>query len=110
MRIGFTGGRDYSNELLVSQVVQLFWEAEVHVGDCPTGLDKMVRFRRYEFDYPCFVHKADWDKHGRAAGPIRNKELIDSIEFLIAFPGGKGTANCIAQAREAGVFVWRVEE
>jgi hypothetical protein len=38
---------------------------------------------------------ADWEKHGKAAGPLRNEEML--IDYkpkrVIAFPGGKGTAD-----------------
>lgn len=44
--------------------------------------------------------KADWQEHGRAAGPIRNKRMLDEQkpDVVIAFPGGKGTANMLRQA------------
>lgn len=40
---------------------------------------------------------ADWKKHGRAAGPIRNKEMADYSDCLIAVWDGKskGTKNMI---------------
>lgn len=37
-----------------------------------------------------------WDLHGKAAGPIRNREMATFADCLIAFPGGPGTANMIA--------------
>ena len=51
--------------------------------------------------------QADWYAHGRAAGPIRNKRMIDDgkPDVVIAFPGGKGTANMMKQARAAGIKV-----
>jgi hypothetical protein len=50
---------------------------------------------------------ADWHTHGRAAGPIRNKRMLDEgkPDVVIAFPGGKGTANMVSQARAAGIKV-----
>lgn len=47
---------------------------------------------------PCETFHADWNKYKHAAGPIRNKQMIDSgIDLLVAFPGGKGTTNMIEQ-------------
>lgn len=54
---------------------------------------------------------ADWNKHGKAAGHIRNKQMIDEgkPDLVIAFPGGRGTANMVSQARAAGIPVEEVE-
>ncbi len=53
------------------------------------------------------VFKADWRKHGKAAGPIRNRKMLEEgkPDLVIAFQGGKGTASMIALAREVGVRV-----
>ena len=54
--------------------------------------------------------QADWNAHGRAAGPIRNKRMLDEgrPELVVAFPGGRGTANMVKQAKAAGVKVIEV--
>lgn len=61
----------------------------------------------------CMVteHPANWKEHGRAAGPIRNQYMLDThdIELVVAFPGGRGTADMVRRARKAGVPVWEVE-
>jgi predicted Rossmann-fold nucleotide-binding protein len=53
------------------------------------------------------VYLADWNQHGKGAGPIRNQEMLDKGQptLVIAFPGGKGTADMIARARAAGIEV-----
>jgi hypothetical protein len=53
---------------------------------------------------------ADWDKYGRAAGPIRNKQMLleGKPDLVVAFPGGRGTAGMIKLAKEAGVPVLEV--
>lgn len=50
---------------------------------------------------------ADWDKHGRGAGPIRNQRMLDEVkpDLVIAFPGGRGTADMVKRAKAAGVKV-----
>lgn len=76
---------------------------ELHHGDS-SGVDRIVSawVRR---EYPALTiiaHSADWDAHGKAAGPIRNREMMSRCEALIAFPGGRGTQNCVLVARQQG--------
>jgi len=54
------------------------------------------------------VFEADWDRHGKAAGPMRNQAMLDAgCGGVIAFPGGSGTADMCRRAERAGVKVWR---
>lgn len=50
---------------------------------------------------------ADWKTHGPAAGPIRNQRMLDEGKptLVIAFPGGRGTADMVHRANKAGVEV-----
>ena len=58
---------------------------------------------------PVKEYPADWQKHGRAAGPIRNQQMLDEgkPDLVVAFDGGRGTADMIARAEKAGVRVVR---
>jgi hypothetical protein len=53
---------------------------------------------------------AKWDAYGRAAGPIRNGDMLagHGANLVIAFPGGNGTRDMIARAELAGVEVIKV--
>lgn len=55
---------------------------------------------------PVHTEKADWAKHGRAAGPIRNSKMATLGEGCAVFPGGKGTANMEQTARRNGLQVF----
>ena len=48
---------------------------------------------------------AEWNKHGLAAGPIRNQRMIDEYapDLGIVFPGNTGTADCLRRLRRAGI-------
>jgi hypothetical protein len=52
-------------------------------------------------------YPANWKRHGRRAGFIRNKQMLDEgkPDLVIAFPGGNGTANMVRISKEAGVPV-----
>jgi SLOG family YspA-like protein len=74
-----------------------------------TLAEDFARVYRLEFEgYP-----ADWKKHGKAAGPIRNKQMLDEgkPDLVIAFlaPNSRGTRNMIDQAEKAGVPVKVIE-
>jgi hypothetical protein len=55
----------------------------------------------------CTVFPADWKTYGRAAGPIRNAEMLATFkpDLAVAFPGGTGTADMVRKANRAGVRV-----
>lgn len=55
---------------------------------------------------------ADWHEHGKAAGPIRNQRMLDEgkPDLVLAFPGGRGTADMTRRARAAGIEVVEVGE
>lgn len=60
-------------------------------------------------------HPADWNTHGKAAGPIRNQKMVDlgadmCVAFLKRGEANKGTKNCIAAARRAGIEVVEFED
>ena len=54
---------------------------------------------------------ADWKQHGRAAGPIRNQRMLDEgkPDLVVAFPGGRGTADMVRRAKAAGVPVMEID-
>lgn len=54
------------------------------------------------------VYPADWETHGKAAGPIRNQQMLDTgIDLVLAFPteNSRGTWHMVKIAEKAGVPV-----
>lgn len=53
----------------------------------------------------CTAYPAQWNRNGRAAGPIRNQRMLheEHPHLVVAFPGGRGTADMIKRAETAGV-------
>lgn len=56
------------------------------------------------------VSEEEWRRLARAAGPVRNRRMIDTFQpdAVIAFPGGAGTADCVTYATERGYKVFQV--
>lgn len=85
-----------------------------------TGIDTLVAQWCAHYGIATEAWPADWSKHGRAAGPIRNRAMLTEardtpdaqrfvrVEILFAFPGGRGTADCVRAARDFGIRVVEV--
>ena len=60
---------------------------------------------------PVLTYKADWTSHGRAAGPIRNRWMLEQHPeaAILIFPGGAGTSNMRRLVREKGRTVIEAE-
>ncbi len=112
MRVLVCGGRDYSDWKAVRYALD-----ELHIKSPITlviqggaqGVDAFAGGCALSRGVPERIFKADWTKHGRAAGPIRNKQMLEEgkPDLVVAFPGGRGTADMVRQARAAGVPVVR---
>lgn len=115
-RILITGSRDWDDRRAIADALldlndwyPIDWDEVVIVhGDCPTGADKLADDWAKSYDIKRERHPANWGLHGKAAGPLRNKKMVDlGADLVLAFPKGKskGTRNCIKLAEEAGLTV-----
>lgn len=75
------------------------------------GADKLAGKVAAELGYEVFSFPANWAKYGRAAGPIRNREMLDlNPDVVYAFhndlASSKGTKDCVKEALKRGLFVY----
>lgn len=125
MRVLVCGGRDYSETDVWNWLEYNAKDMIAHaLGDYSSfpidvlihggakGADKGAeKWGKSEPKCRVIEFKANWNKHGKAAGPIRNQQMLDEgkPDVVIAFPGGKGTADMIKRARFSGVEVIEVK-
>lgn len=71
------------------------------------GADGLGERYSKEKGYSVKPFPADWETHGRKAGPLRNKEMSRYGQALLAFWDGasRGAANMIELAKAAGLAV-----
>lgn len=73
------------------------------------GVDRLGEAYAREMRLPIAYFYPDWKTHGRAAGPIRNRQMAEYADALIAITtGSRGTADMIRQAEAAGLLVYVV--
>jgi hypothetical protein len=111
MRVLVCGGRDYDDALRVQDVLDGLVITKLIHGDCGRGADKLADNYGFRRGIEIVTYPAQWAKYGRRAGPIRNQAMLvhGKPDLVVAFPGGRGTADMVARARKAGVRVMVVE-
>ena len=115
-----TGGRgydDYDSVLQVVTALAVFYGEDLRCMDGKArGADTLFHRAALSLGVRTKRFPADWDKHGKKAGHIRNQEMVDYLVMcrskghsvqVVAFPGGDGTANMIERAERAGIDVDR---
>lgn len=107
MKTIIAGGRDYwlKPEHYKFLIFLLPKITEVVNGGA-SGVDECGKFFGYDIaEIPVTTFKADWIKHSKAAGPIRNENMARYAERAILFPGGKGTKNMFQMAKKYNLII-----
>ena len=123
LRVLVTGSRGWTDQITIGSALSDAWKRHggtdplepmivVHGGarGADTIADDWVRYMRDEWRLPVSaeVHRADWERHGKPAGHIRNAEMVKAgATVCLAFPAGeaRGTRGCMALAARAGIPV-----
>lgn len=111
-RVIVAGGRTFNNyELLRNKLDSALRnrvsEGITIVSGAARGADKLSEQYAKERGYEIDSHPADWDQYGKSAGYIRNKEMAQNADGLMAFWDGKsrGTKHMIDLAEQHGLKV-----
>lgn len=102
------GGRDYTDyEHVCRQLDALGITFVIHGG--ARGADALAQRWALDRGIPFACVPAHWDRYSKAAGAKRNGWMLRlKPEMVVAFPGGRGTANMVEQAVAAGIDVRQV--
>lgn len=114
-KIAVVGSRNFSNygyfKAIMKKFLSNFHEPILVSGGASSGADMFAEKYAKEEGIEILIFPADWDKHGKAAGFIRNKDIWDSSDRGIAFWDGesKGTAHSFDIAKKQKKKLYIVE-
>lgn len=109
MRTIIAGSRSVTDYAVVEEAVRASgFEVTATLCGCARGVDQRGAEWAVDNHLPTVHYPADWKKYGRGAGPIRNLEMADVADALIAVWDGKsaGTKHMISAALAKGLKVY----
>ena len=112
MKILVTGGRDFDQADVVNQTLdELHAQTPITllVHGAAKGADRLAAAWAATNGVPEHASKPNYGRYGRGAGLKNNDDMLATQpDLVVAFPGGKGTADMVRRARNAGLKVQQV--
>jgi len=110
MRTIIAGGRnftDYEDLVETIRFTDNIWTISEVLSGGAKGADYLGEVWASANNVPVQRYPAEWDKYGKGAGFIRNSQMAENAEALIAFWDGesRGTKHMIEVARHTGLVV-----
>jgi len=108
-RILVCGGRDYADREALWEFLDNYSPPAITaiISGMARGADTLAAEWAITYGVVLRPFPANWREHGKAAGAIRNQQMIDEgmPDVVVAFPGGVGTADMVRRARKAKIHV-----
>lgn len=106
MKVAIVGSRDYPDLQAVIDYVMALPEHDKVISGGARGVDTVAveTALKYRYDLDVEVFPALWEFHGKKAGMMRNIDIVNAADRVVAFWDGKssGTGHTIRLARKAG--------
>jgi len=114
MRILVCGGRDFTDTAYARRVLDHLRKRtgfDVLIEGDARGADRIAGYWARKNRITNLKYPADWTTYGRAAGSIRNEQMLreGKPDLVLAFPGNRGTNDMVQKALAAGVEVLRAD-
>ena len=103
-RVAIVGSRSWVGMISIVDFVKSLPRNMIVVTGGAPGADSMAESAAMSAGLTVVVCKANWQKWGRQAGPIRNIAIVEIADVIVAFWDGKspGTQDTINKAKRAG--------
>jgi len=111
MKLLIAGSRTLTNEPKIRKPIHdiiTFLDKPITelVSGCAVGIDKIAESYANMMNIPVKQMPADWGKHGKDAGPFRNRNMAEYCDFAVILWDGKsvGTRNMIEEMNKVNKF------
>lgn len=103
MKVGIVGSRGFSDLEQVRAYVRTLAPGTTVVSGGAAGVDSAAEEEARRLGLPVQIIKPEWARYGRRAGFLRNKDIVNAADRVVAFWDGKsrGTSHTIKLAEVA---------
>ena len=110
MRVLVCGGREWTDHTAIMQRLALIGPGNTVVHGACRGADTLAGAVAHILGMEVEEYPADWSRHGKKAGILRNLQMLDTNpDLVIAFHEhlgeSKGTGHTVMEARRRGIPV-----
>ena len=110
MKVLVCGDRNWTDAGAIACRLRTFPPGTVVIHGDARGADRLAGEEAGQLGFAVQAFPAEWSKFGLAAGPVRNRQMLDQHpDLVLAFhenlSRSKGTADCIRQAKQRGIPV-----
>jgi hypothetical protein len=115
MKILVTGSRTWYDRDIIYRELVKYPKDSILIQGVAKGADSIARDIALKLGMEVWDYPAEWDKYGKSAGPIRNRQMLDqNPDLVLAFhkniEESKGTKDCVNEATKRGIPVKLIKE
>jgi len=111
-RVLICGSRNFSNKTVIENIMKGFLSDTVIIQGGARGADALAKEIAKALHLTCVEYPADWAKHGKAAGAIRNAQMLKEgkpnivYAFYEVYGNSPGTRDMVTKAEKAKICVY----
>jgi SLOG family YspA-like protein len=107
-RVLVTGSRTWTDHTVIRAALAATWQPDAVLvsGGCPRGADRLCEQCWHHWGGQIEQHPADWQRHGRTAGYLRNQHMVTlGADLCLAFirDHSPGATHCADTAERTGI-------
>ena len=108
MKLAIVGSRNFDDYEFLKKIINYHPCTQIISGGA-RGADTLAKRYAVEHGIPIKEFLPNWDVHGNSAGFIRNKQIVEACDELVAFWDSisKGTKHSLDLAEESGKPVYK---
>lgn len=108
MKLAIVGSRNFTDYKELSRIIgKVKGDITLIISGGARGADTLAERYAKEKAIPYLIFPADWNEYGKKAGILRNQDIVDNAEAMVAFlaPESRGTRDSIKRAQAKGIPV-----
>ena len=106
MKLAIVGSRDFYNYTYLENLLDPIKEKiEWIISGGAKGVDSLAEKYAARNQIPFLLFPANWERYGKRAGFLRNQQIVDAADYMLAIPTlqSRGTRDSIRRAEIKGI-------